>query len=82
MPIDLLVTLDENYIKQMKVLMTSIYINNPCEIFNIYLIHSGISEDKLEEIGVDLAKFSYKFIPIRARTELFSSARVTDRYPK
>ena len=29
-----------------------------------------------------MAKFSYKLFPIRARTELFSSARVTDRYPK
>lgn len=82
MPIDLLVTLDENYIKQMKVLMTSIYINNPCEIFNIYLIHSGISDEKLKELENDLAKFSYKFFPIQAGAEIFSSARVTDRYPK
>ena len=82
MPIDLLVTLDENYIKQMKVLMTSIYISNPCETFNIYLIHSGISDNELERLAADMAKFSYKLFPIRARTELFSSARVTDRYPK
>lgn len=82
MAIDLLVTLDENYIDQMKVLMTSIYINNPGEIFNVYLIHSGISDEKLNGLEKDLAKFSYKFFPIRAVDGLFSSARVTDRYPK
>ena len=78
----LLVTLDENYIEHMKVLMTSIYISNPDEIFNVYLIHSGISNDKLGDLESDLSKFSYKFFPIKAEDEIFSSARVTDRYPK
>lgn len=82
MATDLLVTLDENYIEQMKVLMTSIYISNPGEIFNIYLIHSGISNEKLDDLENDLAKISYKFFPIKAEDGLFSSARVTDRYPK
>ena len=82
MATNLLVTLDENYIYQMKVLMTSIYINNPGEIFNIYLIHSGISSEKLDSLKNDLAKFSYEIFPIRAKDDLFSSARVTDRYPK
>lgn len=82
MATNLLLTLDENYINQMKVLMTSIYISNPGEIFNIYLIHSGISNEKLDALENDLAKFSYKFFPIKAEDGLFSSARVTDRYPK
>ena len=82
MAIDLLVTLDENYIKQVEILMTSVYINNHREIFNVYLIHSGISDDKLDLLEKDLDKFSYNFFPIRVSDELFSSARVTDRYPK
>ena len=82
MATSLLVTLDENYIEQMKVLMTSIYINNPGQIFNIYLIHSGISDEKLDALESNLSKFSYKFFPIKAEEGLFSSARVTDRYPK
>lgn len=82
MATSLLVTLDENYIEQMKVLMTSIYINNPGQIFNIYLVHSGISDEKLDALESDLSKFSYKFFPIKAEDGLFSSARVTDRYPK
>ncbi len=82
MATSLLVTLDENYIEQMKVLMTSIYINNPKEIFNVYLIHSGIDDEKLDDLESNLSKFSYKFFPIKAEDGLFSSARVTDRYPK
>ena len=82
MATSLLVTLDENYIEQMKALMTSIYINNPGQIFNIYLIHSGISDEKLDALESNLSKFSYKFFPIKAEEGLFSSARVTDRYPK
>lgn len=61
MATSLLVTLDENYIRQMKVLMTSIYISNPGQIFNIYLIHSGICQEKLDDLKNNLAKFSYKF---------------------
>jgi len=82
MATSLLVTLDENYIEQMKALMTSIYINNPGQIFNIYLIHSGISDEKLDALESNLSKFSYKLFPIKAEDGLFSSARVTDRYPK
>ncbi|WP_296112604.1 glycosyltransferase family 8 protein [uncultured Anaerococcus sp.] len=82
MAIDLLLTLDENYIKHMKVLMTSIYITNPSETFNIYLIHSGIAEPVLAGLRKDMERFSYSFFPIKAGDELFSSAKVTDRYPK
>mgnify|MGYP001661694441 CR=1 FL=1 len=78
----LLLTLDENYIPQMKVLMTSIYINNPGRVFDVYLLHSRIGEEKLKSLGEDLKKFSYNLYPIRATDDLFSTARVTDRYPK
>ena len=82
MATNLLVTLDENYLDQLRVLITSIYISNPGEIFNIYLIHSGIDPHKLEILGSRLEKFSYTLLPIKASDDLFSSARVTDRYPK
>ena len=82
MATNLLVTLDENYLDQLRVLITSIYISNPGEIFNIYLIHSGIDPHKLEILESRLEKFSYTLLPIKASDDLFSSARVTDRYPK
>lgn len=82
MDIDLLVTLDENYLDQLKVLVTSIYINNPGEIFNIYLIHSGIEDSVLGALKRELEKFSYRLFPIKANDDLFSSAKTTDRYPK
>lgn len=82
MAIDLLVTLDENYLDQLKVLVTSIYINNPGSIFNIYLIHSGIEESVLGALERDLKNFSYRLYPIKASDDLFSSAKTTDRYPK
>ena len=45
--IDLLFTLlDSRYLPQLEVLLTSLYINNPGETFNIYLIHKGISRKR------------------------------------
>ena len=38
---ELLVTVDKKYLPPLQVMLTSLYINNPEEDFEIYLIHSG-----------------------------------------
>lgn len=82
MRISLLVTLDQNYIPQLKVLLTSIYVNHPGQGFDIYLLHCRIPKDVLERLSRDLASYDFKLIPIRADENTFNTAKVTDRYPK
>ena len=40
--IKLLVTLDENYLPHLQVLLTSIHASNPGERMTLYLVHSGV----------------------------------------
>lgn len=45
-PIVLLTTLDQNYLPQLQVLLTSLFVNDPGEAIRLYLLHSGIPEEK------------------------------------
>jgi len=75
------VTLDQNYVQQLKVLITSVYINNPGEIVNLYVIHSKIPEYILKGLSEDLIKLKYNLYPIRVSEENFVNAPITNRYP-
>lgn len=81
-PIALLTTLDENYLPQLQVLLTSIRLNNPGELFSLYLIHSGISQGKLGEISTQCNRYQYAFYPVAVEESLFRDAPVSRQYPK
>jgi len=42
--------MDSNYLKPLKVMLKSLFINNPNEEFDIYLMHSSIKEEELEDL--------------------------------
>lgn len=44
---NILITLDRNYLQPLKVMLGSMYLNNPCESFDIYLISDGICKSDL-----------------------------------
>lgn len=81
-PISLLVSLDQNYLPQLQVLLTSIYWNNPGESFAVYLLHSGIPEQDLECVRRQCGQFAYSFSPILVDSQLFAHAPTTKQYPK
>lgn len=49
--IDLLTTLNEGYLPQLQVMLTSLAVNNPKETFALTLLHSGIPEKKLQGVA-------------------------------
>ena len=79
--IDLLVTLDENYLPQLQVMLTSLLINSPGE-YNVYLIHRSIPKERLEELGIWLGRHSCELYPLHVPEGLFEKAPVTGRYPQ
>ncbi len=81
-PICLLTTLDQNYIPQLQVLLTSIHINNPKETFSLFLLHSGILQNALNAVWQQCEAYGYLFKPIRVKDSLFQGAPVTRQYPK
>ena len=80
--INLLMTLDRNYLPQLMVLLTSIHLNNPGESFAVYLIHSGIPSEDLERVAALCRKFTYGFSPVLVDGSLFQNAPVTKQYPQ
>lgn len=47
---NILVTLNSNYIKPLKVMLKSLFINNHGENFSIYLMHSSLTDDELKDL--------------------------------
>ncbi|KYC71867.1 MULTISPECIES: glycosyltransferase family 8 protein [Heyndrickxia] len=77
---NILVTLNENYLPPLKVLINSLVQNNPEEAFSIYLLHSTISEEKLSELHHYVEEKGHHFFPIRIPPDLFKDAPVLRHY--
>ena len=80
--ISLLTTLDQNYLPQLQVLLTSLRVNNPAEKVALYLLHSDIPEQALAGVEHQCRAYGYPFSPIRVDKALFQHAPVSRQYPK
>ena len=78
----LLVTLDGNYLAQLRVLLSSIAINSPDAEFSLYLVHDGIAEPEILRISRWMEGRGWKLIPLRVGSKLFEGAPSTVQYPK
>lgn len=79
--IDLLVTLDENYFLQLRVLLTSLLINSPAQ-YRVFLVHRAIPEDALQKLSEQLLQKDCELYPIRVPESLFAAAPAPGRYPQ
>ena len=78
---NLVVSFDEGYAKTFKVLLHSIFINNPNEIINFYLLHDDMAVDVLEELQQHMDYYRYNFYPINCREYLEQTENFTiNRY--
>lgn len=81
-PITLLATFNQNYLTHFQVFLTSVYCNNPDEIFEIYLLYSDIPENALNKLSQQCKFFHYTFHPLQVDDSLFANAPITRQYPK
>lgn len=79
---ELLVTVDKNYIPPLQVMLTSLYMNNPGEKVELYLLHSRLQEKELEPLEKQCGRLGYKFFPVKIEDSCFSQAPVTKQYPR
>lgn len=79
---DILVTLDEGYLMQLRVMLISLYLNHPDELCRVYLLHSRIPDVRLWELGKGLRAFGCELHPVRVDSRLFEKAPVTKQYPQ
>lgn len=80
--IDLLFSLDANYLPQLRVLLTSIDLNDPGETFNVYILHSALPEHELARLNKWCASRDRGFAAVKVDEEMFADAPVTAQYPR
>ncbi|WP_072524519.1 glycosyltransferase family 8 protein [Clostridium sp. Marseille-P3244] len=80
-PIQILATLDQNYLPRLKVLLTSIRINQPEETLDIWLLHSRIPEDALRLVNRQCDLLGFRFHPVLIDGSVFEDAPSSEQYP-
>lgn len=77
---NILVTLNSGYIKQLKIMLSSLKQSNQSTPISLCVLHSSLTDGDIKDIASVLsAKDS--ILPIRANADEFSNAPTTDRYP-
>ena len=79
---NILVTLNAAYIAPLKVMLSSLLYANPGRQFDVYILHSALSEPDLAAISFGLDAARCRLHPIQIQGDLLHDAPVTDRYPK
>lgn len=79
---DILVSLNENYLPQLRVLLTSLFLNNPGVTCTIYLLHRNFDPSVLQPLQQALARLGHRMVPIQVDEQLFQGAPVMKQYPQ
>ncbi|MFW5441672.1 glycosyltransferase family 8 protein [Aerococcus urinaeequi] len=79
---DLLFTLDEDYLSHLKVTLLSIRQANPHTDFRIWLVHESISSEGLKKLRTLTDHLAFDLQEIQVDGSQWNNAKTEDRYPK
>jgi Lipopolysaccharide biosynthesis proteins, LPS:glycosyltransferases len=79
---NILITLNSNYIKPLKVMLKSLFINNQGESFEIYLMYSNIKNEELDDLSKFIKTHGSKLNVIYIGDNYFKDAPVLLHYTK
>lgn len=79
---NILVTLDANYVPPLRVMLYSLFLNNPGERFHIFLLHSSIPSPLLAQLEAEIAGQGHDISVIKAQEDWFAQAPVIKHYTK
>lgn len=78
---NILVTVDENYVPQMNVMLCSLKNSDKNCFFNVFVMNRNLGDEKLDGARKILGK-SGKVISVKTEDSSLSGAPISDRYPK
>lgn len=81
-PINILVTLDRNYLPALTTMLKSLFLNNPRTLFHVYLLHDNLSPEEVGTVRNFCERNLAKLIPSRVPDEIFENAPVTFHYSR
>jgi lipopolysaccharide biosynthesis glycosyltransferase len=79
---NILVTLNSNYLAPLKVMLKSLFINNPGEHFDIYIMHSSLKENELQSVKSMVEVEGHRLHVIFIDAACFADAPVVMHYSK
>lgn len=79
---NILLTLDRNYLPPLRVLLTSMFINNPDEQFDVYIAQDGFTPADHESVRALCARFHAACHPIDIDESWFESAPTLRYYSR
>ena len=71
---NILVTLDSNYLKPLKVMLLSLFYNNPGQCICIYVVHSSITDGEIDELRSFIKEYNNDIHSIRIDNTYFKNA--------
>ena len=77
---NILVTLNSQYIKPLKIMLWSLFFNNKEEKFDIYLMHSSITEEEIEDLYHFISRHNSRLFEITIPKKVFDNAPVVKHY--
>lgn len=81
MSMNILVTINDNYMKPLQVMLASLF-RQETEPLDVYLIYSSVSSENLELLDSYIAGLGGRFIPVPARKSIFQNAPDSRYFPK
>jgi len=79
---NILVTLNSNYIHPLKVMLKSLFLNNRDAMFAIYLMHSSLSDQELADLDAFIHKHGSQLHIVGIDERFFQNAPVLLHYTK
>ncbi|QIL49996.1 glycosyltransferase family 8 protein [Weissella coleopterorum] len=80
--INLLVTLDENYLPYLKVMLFSLHQNNLDQHFDLWLFHEKIDSQQLTQLSLLVERLAVTLHAVQISGQLFKNAPTVERYPR
>lgn len=77
---NILVTVDNKYLSHLRIMLGSLFFNNPEENFQIYMIGEKVTEEDMEKIAVYCAEHGSVLHPLEVETTVFENAPVIRYY--
>lgn len=77
----ILLTLNQHYLTQLEVMLTSLHASNPGQTVAVWLIHRSLTPMQLDRLRRRCDLLGFSLHPVTAGEELFRDAPLTRQYP-
>jgi len=82
LPIRILVTLNESYLPPLRVMLTSLFVNNPDEKMEVWMLHRSIPEIEINNLREFCENYNAVLNPLWVEGSMWGSAPASSRYPQ